>query len=566
MRPTRSASRGKSIPRLDLPPPSSSSSSSPFSFFFLLTILFILSLSLSVSTVSAAVADPALPNPALPAIIEEKAKATKTTRSPTRTTAGTPSPTIPPQCAGCWGVNNTSGMTCYHNTQCIPTSMLCSDTDPCTDVDGDQDPSDPILCEDQLCVGVYFLPVPSPGSGKLNRSNSDCWPGNYYSLFGDTPKYTQSCVQDYVSVPTTCNSWEYLAQSSCFLSTCKDDSYCETPFLCVKRNAGDQYGICSSNGTLPGTNDAPSGVGGSAAQYSSKEYLIQGLLIGTCCLALGVGLGVGFWHYRNKRRRLRHWTDTTDDGNGSTRGRASSFSSAAIGKEGGSFLRRLFFCRGSKNPRPATGPTVDELAVSSEHRGSVAETESREGSIIIVQRPSLLPAGGRWRWNTPGGNGPRSAAMDPEFEPPPMYHNGPRLPTYGDSTEDIALTDIPSLPSGHVEDNHALEHTTLDHESRTSESAAAVDHPRNNSSDSRGQDPASTTDLPHDGGFTLGDAYETTVRNGPPPLMAVEGCRHAAPTPSSPSSTPPSPSPRSPPSPKDASSNQRHSISKDGPE
>ncbi|ORZ11763.1 hypothetical protein BCR41DRAFT_356892, partial [Lobosporangium transversale] len=81
----------------------------------------------------------------------------------------------------CMGPNNTNinNMTCYKNTHIVDTQ------DPNDDQDYD---NGPILCQDQLCVAANFLPLPSPGSGKMSRSSSsDCLIGNYYSLFGSIP-------------------------------------------------------------------------------------------------------------------------------------------------------------------------------------------------------------------------------------------------------------------------------------------------------------------------------------------------------------------------------------------
>ncbi|KAG0054495.1 hypothetical protein BGZ83_011089 [Gryganskiella cystojenkinii] len=452
-------------------------------------------------------------------------------------------------------------MTCYQNTQCIPTSLLCSPTSPCTDDDGDQDPDDPILCQDQLCVGVNFLPLPSPGFGKLDRSASDCWPGQYYSLFGETPKYTQSCVRSYVSVPTSCQPWEYLAQSSCFLSTCKDHTYCETPFFCVKKNSGDAYGICSNNGTQSGVGDGSSNGsgGGSAAKYSAQQYLVQGLLIGICCLALGVGLGVGFWHYRNKRRRIRRWTDTTDltaeeddrtPGASSVRQHRSS-SPAAKGSD--SILLRLLLC-GRTRERAAAEPAVDNLAAYHENNTNnvnnnpVSDPESREGSLVIERRSSLLPPS-RWRWAAGGGGGLRNMSVVPEFEPPPMYHNGPALPTYGDSTEDIALTSV-RRQGGEDDHNHSMDFV---HESmsrtpgaRITDPASAVTNSSFTDRASNGQDlvviPMSVPTT-HSGTLTVTHETEgaAALRNGPPPLMTVESHYSPASASSSPAHSKPGP-------------------------
>ncbi|KAF9190120.1 hypothetical protein BGZ51_008909 [Haplosporangium sp. Z 767] len=334
-------------------------------------------------------------------------------------------------------------MICYKNTQCVPAHLFCnSTTDPCTDIDGEQDSDSPILCQDQLCVSADFLPLPSPGYGKVDRS-SDCLPGSYYSLFGTTPKYTQSCIEPYFSAPTKCKPWEYLAQSSCFLSTCGPGLDCQPPYICNKLQSNDLYGICSgSSGTSGGMGDADTADGGSTGRYSSKEYLVQGLLIGICCLALGVGLGVGFWHYR-KQKFNTQWTQSERD---------PSFTSSRTARESqpskGSTLLSTLTCCSRRGRRRSDVPPADTFS-SGENRDSFVESEGYEGSLASDRwRRSNIFFSGRWRWGnssnqmmartmTPGG-----MTLIPEIEPPPLYQNGPDLPAYGDSADGIAMSII----------------------------------------------------------------------------------------------------------------------------
>ncbi|KAG0211282.1 hypothetical protein BGX28_008227 [Mortierella sp. GBA30] len=334
-------------------------------------------------------------------------------------------------------------MVCYKNTQCVPVQYFCDSANPCTDVDGNQDPEDPILCQDQLCVPTTFRPLPSPGDGKVSQI-SDCAPGSYYSLFGSTPKYTLSCVETYPSVHADCKPWEYLAQSSCFLSTCGGPNLdCQPPFVCTKTNS-NEYGICSNpDGSSGDLDDSGVTDGGSTGRYSSREYLLQGLLIGICSLVLGVGLGVGFCHYRRKRFSTQ-WS-------GSERGQSSSDltavgSSSSIKRS--SWLSALLFCGGKRGRRqPGMDSSADNPS-STQNRDSFIDSESHEGSF--EQRRSNMFSG-RWRWGpgsnpTMSGATPGATSLVPEMEPPPLYHSGPDLPTYNDSAEDIALSTIHTVP------------------------------------------------------------------------------------------------------------------------
>lgn len=258
----------------------------------------------------------------------------------------TPAPIIPEQCQECYnGPNNTltPGMTCFKGTQCVPLQYLCDavSSPTCSSNNSDDDDDDnsssgsgsgsgsgsvPILCENQLCNPQNFPPLPYEGSGRIDRSF--CLEGSFYSLYNpsgssSTPKYTASCVEESMFLATDgsggsdddCRGpWEYFAIGTCFLKTCGPGMGCVMPFICQPFNstvpgvagggAEQGYGICvdpdgssSSGGGRRGIN------GGSATpKYSSSEYLLQGLLIGLCTLALGVGLGVGFWRYKRKKQ------------------------------------------------------------------------------------------------------------------------------------------------------------------------------------------------------------------------------------------------------------------------
>ncbi|KAF9968514.1 hypothetical protein BGZ70_003075 [Mortierella alpina] len=211
----------------------------------------------------------------------------------TSSAPATPTIPIPPQCQPCHGPNSTyPSMVCYKNTQCVPQAYLCDTiSNPCTDSDGEPDSDDPILCsQDQLCVPRSYLPYPSPGYGKVQPTDS-CLSGGYYSLYGSTKKYTKSCVEPFVDRPTLCEPWEYASQSSCYLSTCGEPNLnCEPPFVCKKTHPSDPYGLCSNPNDPSGNPAGAAGTSGGGSitdRYSSKDYLIQGLLIGACSLAIG---------------------------------------------------------------------------------------------------------------------------------------------------------------------------------------------------------------------------------------------------------------------------------------
>ncbi|KAK3817895.1 MAG: hypothetical protein JOS17DRAFT_794532 [Linnemannia elongata] len=309
---------------------------------FLFFSLLLLTTSPSVNAATATTDSPTVPP-------STKPHATKT--SSTLLPSPTPTLIIPEQCQGCYGPNNTSGMTCFRNTQCVPVQYLCDSLSSLTcpsssssggdgGGDGDSDNGSdggsanvPILCQNQLCNPQNYPPLPDQYSGRINRAEY-CLDGSFYSLYSgssssrsSTPMYTASCVEEFMLSATESSGgsdddckgpWEYFAIGYCFLKTCGPDMDCVPPFTCqlfnstvpgVSTNASggaDQgYGICvDPNGSSSSSDGKKGGInGGSAApKYSAREYLLQGLLIGLCTLALGVGLGVGFWRYKRKKQ------------------------------------------------------------------------------------------------------------------------------------------------------------------------------------------------------------------------------------------------------------------------
>ncbi|KAF9946234.1 hypothetical protein BGZ72_000513 [Mortierella alpina] len=320
-------------------------------------------------------------------------------------------------------------MICYKDTQCVPQTYFCDTiSNPCTDPDGEPDSDDPILCnQDQLCVPKNYLPFPSPGSGKV-RQTDNCLAGSYYSLYGSTKKYTKSCIEPYVDRPTNCEPWEYAAQSSCYLSTCRDpDLNCEPPFVCKKAHPTDSYGLCSNPndpfdnpGGAAGANDG----GSNTDRYSSKDYLIQGRAPGASTTGLG----------------------------------GSSTSSKHT-----SWLSTFLFCGRNRTRQRSAAFSLDtqtnNVTSSGPHRDSLVDNESLEGSLFGDHRRNErsnnnMLFSGRWRWGARNTGAPHHALsrtmmmmsmappLDPEMDPPPLYHIGPKLPAYTDRTEDMALTSV----------------------------------------------------------------------------------------------------------------------------
>ncbi|KAF9987002.1 hypothetical protein BGZ75_001187 [Mortierella antarctica] len=399
-----------------------------------------------------------------------------------RTSPAPPTPTIPipPQCQQCHGPNSTfPAMVCYKNTQCVPQTYLCDTiSNPCTDSDGEPDSDDPILCNnDQLCVPQNYLPYPSPGFGKVQQTDS-CLSGSYYSLYGSTKKYTKSCIEPFVDRPPDCEPWEYAAQSSCYLSTCGEpDLNCEPPFVCQKAHSNDPYGLCSNPNDPSGNSGGAAGTsdGGSTTdRYSSRDYLIQGLLIGACSLAIGVGLGVGFWHYRQKKRSRTQWAPSSSSSSSPpppatasslAPGAAAATAAAAAGDSSTSkhpsWLSTVLLCGRNKTRQRSATVSMDSnhnVPSSGQHRDSLVDSESLEGSLFGDQRrrerSNNMLFSGRWRWGERTTSAHHHALSrnlvmmmsmgppDPEMDPPPVYHIGPKLPAYTDRTEDIPRTSV----------------------------------------------------------------------------------------------------------------------------
>ncbi|KAF9425734.1 hypothetical protein BGZ94_007274 [Podila epigama] len=370
------------------------------------------------------------------------------------------------------------------DTQCVPLEYLCNSTSsPCTDPANP--PANPVDCLDdrQLCSDPKSLPLPSPLPSDVpwNRQSPDgCLPGNFTALSQTYPKkYIYSCPLEAnnIDTPVDCEDWEYAYRGSCYLSTCGQGILdCLPGFTCQKAKATNAFGICVANGDPnPYDDDDTSNTknkydsGGSAGQYSSKDYLVQGLLIGVCCLILGVGLGVGFWHYRMKRtsRSLRRRESSgsrsypPNHRSSSNRSRNSMSSSAhqrpthfnststsassSTMTKRSSWMSRIFGC--GKRRRSSVQPRGGYSDRS--QRDSIVDTESQEGDEnSLARRSSSIFVTGRWRW---GHGGSRmiphegvggNLAMLAEMDPPPMYQNGPELPTYCDSTEDIVMTSL----------------------------------------------------------------------------------------------------------------------------
>lgn len=279
---------------------------------------------------------------------------------------------------------------------------------------------------------------------------------------------------------------------------------CLDGYNCKKHKSTDEFGLCiGENDTDPygssGDGDSDDGNDGSAGQYSSKEYLLQGLLIGICSLILGVGMAVGFWHYRMKKkrealeeqqghRRRRSGSgqsvSSRQNSTGSNRGGqglghlgqqsqdqaqaesgGSSVGPSSSTTKSHSWLSTVFSCgkrRPGVFPREHVGQTNNNRrtgahSTHSLHRDSFADTESQEDDeddeeedggdpANNVRRSSNNVTPGRWRWG-PGsssqmlsrGMGP-GLAIVPEMDPPPMYQTEPGLPTY--NSNDIGMTRI----------------------------------------------------------------------------------------------------------------------------
>ncbi|KAI1291518.1 hypothetical protein EDD11_008862 [Mortierella claussenii] len=378
----------------------------------------------------------------------------------------TPSSTIPRSCRLNCPANNAFGLTCFKNTQCVPVALLCSYTatavngtttamnHPCMDTTGPATAQDPITCQEQLCIANNFLPLPAPGTGKMNRNSSaNCLKGSYFSLYGSSGtastgggmRYTQSCIASN-SVPeqpsTVCKEWEYLAQNSCLLKTCGPNMDCEPPFICRKSKYAAPpalYGLCMN----PNSTADPGGDDSTADNDSSKDHLLIGLLVGLCSLVVGTGVGAAFWHFRKTRMRQLALLNSEEDDR--------------ILREKTSFMATIRSCccgiRSRARGTHGLGGTRDMRVVS------VAESDGHESSLMADHRTNLIFAR-RWRWGAgvqhseAGGRAGMTAggvAIIPEMEPPPLYHQGHDLPSYRDRNT-ILLTPVPDLSSTTVVD------------------------------------------------------------------------------------------------------------------
>ncbi|KAI7821029.1 hypothetical protein BC939DRAFT_456318 [Gamsiella multidivaricata] len=398
-----------------------------------------------------------------PATTTVTVSTTPSSRSPAQSTAST-SP-LPRRCKNC-PPNNTLGQICYKNTQCVPLALLCNTTtspttnittgtNPCVDATGPVPlhADNSITCRDQLCFANTFLPLPAPGSGKVNRNSSaNCLKGSYFSLYGSLltgeKRYTQSCVGQF---PTgqivTCNPWEYQAQGSCFLRTCGPGMDCEPPFLCRRPSSSiELYGLCMSpNSTADPTGDDS----GDQDSPSVKDHLLIGLLVGICSLVLGIGIGTGCWNLRKRRlKQLRLMNGELD--NNTTMMNGKTFFLTTLGQ-----CYDACCCFGSAR-RQTRGQRADAGALTiGEARDirviSVAESESHESSLVANHQTNLIFAR-RWRWGQGGQHGAGiwrgttagGVAAVPELEPPPLYHQGLGLPSYR-GRDTILLTPVPEL-------------------------------------------------------------------------------------------------------------------------
>ncbi|KFH69035.1 hypothetical protein MVEG_05837 [Podila verticillata NRRL 6337] len=455
------------------------------------------------------------------------AKPAPTSTKHASTSPALPTPTIPPGCEFCYPSNATH--TCFQNTQCVPIASLCNAlTNPCPS--SSYDPTDPVDCLDQICSDEKSLPLPfpilnTPVLRTTPKLDELCFPGNFSSLsqtISSSSQYIFSCVLRTPNGPvpqTNCSDWEYAFQGSCFLRTCGGPSTAGATFMgcldgynCKKHKSTDQYGLCiGDNDTDPygssGDGDSDDGYGSSAGQYSSKEYLLQGLLIGVCSLILGVGMAVGIWHYRMKKKRealeeqrgrgrrrsgsgqsvssrqnsigsnrrqgqQEQGQDQAQAGSGSRDpSTSSSLGPSSSTTKSHSWLSTVFSCgrrRPGVFPRARGGQTNNNRrrahSTHSLHRDSFADTGSQEDdeddeedggdSSNNVRRSSSNVVTGRWRWG-PGsssqmltrGMGP-GLAIVPEMDPPPMYQTEPGLPTY--NSDDIGMTRIQGTQEGLV--------------------------------------------------------------------------------------------------------------------
>ncbi|KAF9383850.1 hypothetical protein CPB97_006165 [Podila verticillata] len=462
------------------------------------------------------------------------AKPAPTSTKHSSTSPALPTPTIPPGCELCYPSNATH--TCLHNTQCVPIASLCNSlTNPCPS--SSFDPSDPVDCLDQICSDEKSLPLPFPipGTPVLRTTpNLDdfCFPGNFSSLsqtISSSSQYIFSCVLRTPSgsvQQTNCSDWEYAFRGSCFLRTCGGPSTAGATFMgcldgynCKKHKTSDQYGLCiGKNDVDPygssGDGDSDDGNGGSAGQYSSKEYLLQGLLIGICSLILGIGMAVGFWHYRMKKKREalekqqghrrrrsgsgqsvssrqnstgnrggqgqgqqgqeeqqgQQGQDQAQAGSGSRDPSTSSLGPSSSTTKSHSWLSTVFSCgkrRPGVFPRERGGPNNNRRRAHSTHslhRDSFADTESQEddeddeeddgGDRSNVHGSSSNAVTGRWRWGPGSSSQMLTRGMGPGLAIVPESDPPPMYQTEPGlptyNSDDIGMTRIRGAQEGLV--------------------------------------------------------------------------------------------------------------------
>ncbi|KAF9363083.1 hypothetical protein BGX34_004901 [Mortierella sp. NVP85] len=167
----------------------------------------------------------------------------------------------------------------------------------------------------------------------------------------------------------------------------------------------------SPNSTTDPTEDNTGEVDATAA----RDHLILGILVGICTLVLGVGVAAACWRFRKSRLKLLRQLDSRDHDN--------------ILHEK-TLLLYACCCLGAGTMRPygrGGGISDDGVPTDVDTQGprviTVEEPESHEGSLMTGNRSNAIFAR-RWRWG-------QDRIVVPEIEPPPMYHQGPELPTYG---------------------------------------------------------------------------------------------------------------------------------------
>lgn len=366
---------------------------------------------------------------------------TTTTAKPTSQAA--PVPLLSAHCKSC-PPNNAQGLTCYKNTQCVPIALLCSAPTgntttgnqtvgpyPCMDTTGLPPTYDPIDCKDQLCYPENYLPLPAPGSGRIDSNSLDnCLKGNYFSLYGPSSgevRYTRSCIGQFPARNTvTCQAWEYRGQNSCFLKTCGTGMDCEPPFVCRIKNTTSsptaQFGLCLNPKSPVDPDDD-----GDVDTTPSRDKLIIGILVGVCALVVIAGVAAAFWHYRKLRLK-----QLNQDNDYVFQDKTMLLYACCIGTD------RLITRR--------RGTAEDDRSTREPRVVSIAEPENPEDASSTTEPPTNTSIFAR-RWRSQArldasttGMTPEGIAVVPEMEPPPVYHQELELPSYG--TDAIPLEPI----------------------------------------------------------------------------------------------------------------------------